>query len=134
VNIRLDARRVVERPAANESHLGARVLAEDRDLAGRAAEDALNAPVVARSVDRLRIVGEEFDPVRLDEEVDDERAPGLPLAVKAVAAVNEERVGRQPVPNRSTGTASFALCGHGLLLEPVGTSPDRTLLRSVRRW
>ena len=53
MNVGSDSRRVVERAAANEPHLGIRVLAEDRHLAGGTAEDRLCAAVVARHVDRL---------------------------------------------------------------------------------
>src|SRR5207249_6258166 len=47
-------RGVVERARTNEAHRSASVLAEDRDLTGRAAVDPLVAAVVARHVDRLR--------------------------------------------------------------------------------
>ena len=43
---------------------------------------------------------EDLHAVGLDEQVDDEGAPGLPLAVQAVAAVDEHRLGRQPVAER----------------------------------
>ena len=88
-------RRLVERAAADEPHLGASVLAEDRHLAGRTAEDPLLAAVVARHVDRLRVAGEQLHAVGLDQQVDDEGASGLPLAVQAMTAVREERIGRQ---------------------------------------
>jgi hypothetical protein len=76
-----DAARVVERPRTNEANVGPGVLAVEGDPAGRAAEDPLDAPVVAGDVNRLRIPGEEFDPVGLDQEVHHERAPRLPLAI-----------------------------------------------------
>jgi hypothetical protein len=47
VNVRSDRGRFVERPRADEAHLGSTVLAEDRDLARRAAVDPLRAAVVA---------------------------------------------------------------------------------------
>src|SRR3954447_25765344 len=46
VHVRRDVGRIVERASANEAHLRAAVLAEDRDLAVRAAEDPLRAAVV----------------------------------------------------------------------------------------
>jgi hypothetical protein len=54
VDVRRGVVRVVERAAADEEHLWARVLAEHRHLARGAAVDALGAAVVARDVDGLR--------------------------------------------------------------------------------
>src|SRR5207237_5446397 len=102
-----------ERARANKAHRGASVLAEDRDLTGRAAVDPLVAAVVAGHVDRLRVAGEQLDAVTLDQHVDDEGASRLPLAVQAVAAMDEERVGRQPVANRSATAATFQCSAHG---------------------
>src|SRR5215208_6243941 len=102
-----DALRIVERAAADEANGGAAVLTEDRDLAVGAAIDALLAAVVARHVDRLRLAREHLDSVALYEQVDDERAPRLPLAVQAVAAVDEERFGAEPIANGATGATSF---------------------------
>jgi hypothetical protein len=87
VHVRRDRRRVVERAAADEEHVGAPVVAVHRDLTRRAAVDALLAAVVAGNVHRLRLLAEQLDAVRLDEQVDHDRAPGLSLAVQAVAAV-----------------------------------------------
>jgi hypothetical protein len=68
--------RIVERPAANEAHLARPVLAEERDLALRAAEDPLDAAVVSWHVDRLRGSRDFLQALGLDEQVDDE---GLPV-------------------------------------------------------
>ena len=54
VDVRRHARGPVERAAADEEDLRPAVLAEDRDPTGRAAVDPLDAPVVARGIDRLR--------------------------------------------------------------------------------
>jgi hypothetical protein len=54
------------------------------------AEDALRTPVVTRDVNRLRWHGEDLDTLGLDQQIDDERAAGLPLTVQAMTAVNEE--------------------------------------------
>jgi hypothetical protein len=112
VHVGLDAARLVERPAADEADDRARVLAVDRDLARRTAPDSLGAPVVARKVDRLRLAGDQLDPVRLDQQVDHERAPGLALAVQAVAAVCEQRLRREPVADSSAGAATLACFAH----------------------
>jgi hypothetical protein len=50
---------------------------------------------------RLRLTREHLDAIRLEQQVDDERASRLPLAVQAVTAIDEHRLGRQPVANRS---------------------------------
>jgi hypothetical protein len=96
-------------------------VAEDRDLAGRATEDRLLAAVIASHVDRLRVAREELNTVGLDQQVDDERASGLPLAVQAVTAMREERVGRKPVANCSAGAPTLTLDAHDLLLEDRAT-------------
>src|SRR4051794_2083582 len=107
VDVGRDPRWIVERSRAHEPHLRPPVLAEDRDLARRAAEDALGAAVVPRHVDRWWVAGEHFDAIVLDQHVDDERAARLPLTVAAVTAVNEERVRRQPVANAPAGAAAL---------------------------
>jgi hypothetical protein len=108
-----DSRRLIEGTAANEPHLGTAVLAEDRHLAGWTTEDPLLASVVARHVDRLRVAREQFHAVGLDQQVDHESASGLPLAVQAVTAMREERIGRKPVANRSAGAATLTWGAHG---------------------
>jgi hypothetical protein len=45
----------------------------------------------------LRLTRQQLHVVRLDEEVDDERASGLTLAVEAVAAVGDQWLRGQPV-------------------------------------
>jgi hypothetical protein len=108
VDVGRDGRRVVERAGADEANARAGVTAEDGDLARGATEDPLLLAAAAGHVDRLRLPGEQLDAVRLDQHVDDERAPGLPLAVQAVTAVREERLRREPISNLTTGTAAFA--------------------------
>ena len=112
VNVGRDGRRVVERPASNESHPGAGVLAEDSDLARRTTPDLLLLPAVSRHRDKLRLAGEELHSVGLDQEVDDERAAGLSLTVQAMTAMNEERIGGQAVANRSAGAATLTWLAH----------------------
>src|SRR6266508_1643815 len=121
MNIGRDSRGVIERTAANEPHLGASVLAEDRHLTGRTAEDTLRAAVVAGHVDRLRVAREQLHTVGFDQQVDDESATGLPLAVQAVTAMCEEQIGRKPVANRSAGAATLTWDAHDLLLEDSAT-------------
>src|SRR5262249_42035330 len=83
--------------AAHGADVRTTVLAEDRALAGRATEDQLRPAVVPRRLHRLRLASEQLDAVGLDQEVDHKRASGLPLAVEAVAAMDKERLGGQPV-------------------------------------
>lgn len=97
VDVRRDGGRIIERPAADEAHVGMAVLAEDGHLAVAAAKDPLNAAVVAREVEGLRRACEERDALTFDDEVDHERAAGLALTVQAVAAMNEHRVRFEPV-------------------------------------
>jgi hypothetical protein len=69
--------------------------------------DPLLAAVVARHVHRLRPSGEQLDAVGLDQQVDHEGAARLPLTVQAVAAMDEERLGRQPIANGSAAAATL---------------------------
>jgi hypothetical protein len=54
----------------------------------------------------MRFLSQQLDPVGLDQNVDDESAAGLLLAVEAVTAVDEEGLRRQPVANRATRAAA----------------------------
>jgi hypothetical protein len=100
VDVGRDARGIVERAAPDEPHSRSAVLAEDRDLACGAAVDLLNAAVVARRFDRVRLGGEQLHAVGLDQRVDHEGAAGLPLAVQAVAAVDEHEASRETRAHR----------------------------------
>ena len=122
VNVGRDARGLVERAATDETHPWVAVVAEDRYLAGWTMEDPLHASVVAGHVDRLRGPGEQFYTVGLDQQVDDESASGLPLAVQAVTAVREERIGRKPVANRTASAAALTWDAHDFLLEVMRRS------------
>ena len=134
MNVGCDPRGLIERTAANEPHLGASVLAEDRDLAVWTAEDPLFAAVVARHVHRLRHAREQLHAVGLDQQVDHEGASGLPLAVQAMTAMREKRIGRQPVANRSAGATTFTRAAHDLLLEDKGrVAPTQLSRRHAQR-
>jgi hypothetical protein len=86
----------------------------------------LLAPVVARHVDRLRRGGKQLDPVRLDQQVDDECAPGLPLAVQAMTAMNEQRIRCEPVANGSAGAAALTWDIHLSSSRAMQWCPDGT--------
>jgi hypothetical protein len=97
VDVGLDGWRIVERPHPNEADAVARVATDDGDRERRAQEDPLHAAVVARDGG---LAGEALDSVRLDEHAVHERAPRPALAVEAMTAMDEERPGREPVPDR----------------------------------
>jgi hypothetical protein len=110
-----DTAGIVERAGADESKPRMAVFAEDRDLAGRAAEDPLAAAVITRNVHGLRVACQQRYPVGFDQQVDHEGAAGLPLAVQAVATVDEQRIRGKPVANLSAGAAAFTFGAHDLL-------------------
>jgi hypothetical protein len=107
VNVGRDCCGLVERAGADEPDREARVLAEDSCLAAGTTPDLLLLAAAAGNGDRLQLSGEELDSVGLDQDVDDESAPGLPLTVQAVTAVDEERIGREAVANRSAGATAL---------------------------
>ncbi len=74
--------------------------------------DPLCGAVVARRVDRFGPSGQQLDPVGLHEQVDHERAAGLPLAVQTVTAVHEERLRRQPVADSPAGAPTVQTDTH----------------------
>ena len=88
------------------------VLAVHRHLAGRAAPDRLLRAVVARDGDLVRLLSEELHAAGLDQRVDDERASGLPLAIQAVTAVHDQRVGGQAVANGSARAPTLGCDAH----------------------
>jgi len=102
VDVGRDARGLVERPRTDERDDRIAVVAVERDLALGTAEDGLRRAVVAEHLDQPGLARRELDAVGLDQDVDRERAPGLPLAVEAMAAVHEKRVARQAIPNHAT--------------------------------
>jgi nucleotide-binding universal stress UspA family protein len=72
----------------------------------------LRAAVVSRHIDRLWSASEYLDAVGLDEQIYDEGAPGLALAIDAVAAVRKERLVREPVADGAASTAAVASGAH----------------------
>src|SRR5581483_8638896 len=113
MDVRCHTGRHVERAGTHEVHLWAGVLTEHGDLAVRAAEDPLRRPCIPWGVDRVWSLAQQLNTVGLDQQVDDERASGLPLAVQAVTAVDEHRLGCQAVANRSARATALALRTHG---------------------
>jgi hypothetical protein len=55
----------------------------------------------------LRDAREQLHTVGLDQQIDDEGTSGLTLAVQAMTAMREERIGRKPVANRFAGATTL---------------------------
>ena len=79
---------------------------------------------------QLRLAGEQLDAVGLDQQVDHEGAPRLPLAVQAVAAMDEERLGREPVANLTARAASCEPNAHPRCVDRRGADDPSTLRAS----
>src|SRR5271165_1635774 len=88
-------------------------MAPDRRFAGGAAVNVMRASAVGRNRDGLGLALELLDPVGLDQRVDHEGAPRLPLTVLAMAAMDEHRPRRQPIAHSSARAAAFEPRVHG---------------------
>ena len=115
MNVRRNPRRLIERPCAHIPQFGPAVLTKDRDLAIRTAENPLGSAIVTGHLDRLWRAGNYLHPVCLDHQVDHEGTSSLPLAVQAMTAVDEKRIGPKPVANRPAGAAAFTKRAHDRL-------------------
>jgi hypothetical protein len=124
VNVRCYGCRIVERTGANETDLARGLLAEDCYLTGRATPNLLLFAAAARDGDRLRLAREKPHPVGFDQQVGDERAPGLPLTVQTMTAMDEQRSGHNPVANGAARAAALKWSAHSHLQQ--GWSPDCT--------
>src|SRR6185312_225669 len=110
---RLDRGRVVEAADADKAELRqAAILAPHRDPAARAAMDVVRPAAIGRHRVGDRRAGEDRHPVGLDHGVDSKGRAGLPLAILAVAAMDEHRRALQPVPHRAAGASAFERAGH----------------------
>jgi hypothetical protein len=112
VHVGGDNARVIERSAADVAHLRRAVLAKDGDLTVRTAKDPLDAAVVAWRFNEMRCSLEDLHGVSLDEQVDDERAACLALAVQAVTAMDEHGLVHQPIPNSPARAPALAISSH----------------------
>src|SRR5262249_24841590 len=86
---------------------GAGIVAPDRDLADRAARDALALAAGRGRIDDLRLGLEVLDPVELVHRIDRVHAAGLALAPRAVAGVHDHRLAVHPITDISAGAAAF---------------------------
>src|SRR5690606_7982027 len=114
VHVRLYPMRLVQRADANESQVGPpAIVAPERDLAIGTAVDVVWPTAVRRHTDRLRLAPEQRDAVGLDQCIDDEGAACLPLAIQAMAAMNEHRLGGEHVAHRAARASARHVCRHG---------------------
>src|SRR5207248_2861084 len=75
---------------------------------------------------------QQLHPIGLDQDVDDERASGLSLAVQAVAAVGDQGARGQPVANRSARAAALEWGAHLPSSRPA--DGPRTRYVSCANW
>src|SRR5438067_11638920 len=104
-------RGVVERTHAHEANgRASAVVAPQRRLAFRAAIDVVGAAAFGRNGYRFGRTSQNFQPIGFDQCVDDESAPGLALAIAAVAAMHKHRFRAQAMahtPARAPTLKSF---------------------------
>ncbi len=113
VHVRLQGAGLVKRSDAHEPDIGlAPVVAPDRALTPGATVDIVWA-VVARHRHGYRLAPEQLDRVSLDDRVEDERAARQPLAVVAMAAVDEHWLVEELVADGSAGAAAGDFLCHG---------------------
>src|SRR5262249_6783061 len=94
----------------------ARIVAPDRDLADRAARDALALAAGRGRINDLGLGLEMLDPVKLVHRIERMRGAGLALAPAAVAGVPDHRPAGQPIADIPARASSF----HGV---PLNTFP-----------
>src|SRR5262245_46872429 len=102
-------RRVVHRADAHEPHRSTRawVIAPDRDLADRAARDALALAARRGRVDDLGFGTEVLDPVELIQCVERMHAAGLALTPGAMTGMHHHRLAVQPIADISASAPTF---------------------------
>src|SRR5205823_6581563 len=150
VHVGPDRMRVVERSCADEERVaGGLIPAPEIRAAGAAEEDVVVPPAAAGQAERLRNAAR-LDELLLDPEVDHEGAAGEPLAVTAVAGVDDERAGAQLVAHGSARATTDQPHGTSLVKAPAivsratcrdaergpradGRGARRTGLRAARR-
>lgn len=64
---------------------------------------------VGRHRDGTESAGEQRDPVGLDQRVDHECAPRLPLTIAAVATMDEHRRASEPIPHCAAGATALQI-------------------------
>jgi hypothetical protein len=116
VHVRFQRVRRVERADAHEAEIGSMsVIAPDRRLTPGTAIDVVRT-VLARYRHGHRVAAEEFDRLSLDDRVEYERAARQPLAIVAMAAVDEHWLVEEPVADGSARAATGEFLWHGDLI------------------
>ena len=81
-------------------------------------------PLSAGVGNRLGVAREALDALRLDQRVDDEGAAGLPLALPAMAAMDEHRLRLEPVirtwPQAQPPSNALIVSSFGVLAKDSG--------------
>ena len=88
------------------------VVAPDGSLTLGAAVDIVRS-VLAWDRHRYRFAADQLDCMGLDDRIEHERAACQPLAVVAMTAVNEHRLGEDLVADGSAGAAASKFLCHG---------------------
>jgi hypothetical protein len=106
VHVRLQRARLVERADAHEADVGSMsVVAPNRRLTPGAAVDVVRT-VLARHRHGHRVAAEQLDRPGFDDRVEHERAARQPLAIVAMAAVDEHWLVEELVADGSAGAAA----------------------------
>src|SRR5208282_2488603 len=115
----------------------AAVMTPDCDFAHRTPMDDLRPAARGWRRNGLGLAHELLDAVGLDQRVDHESAAGLPLAIAAVAAVDEHRLRREPVAHPAAGAAALQgrvqLLLHRSLPNPTGQLLSSQSALTLRR-
>jgi YD repeat-containing protein len=103
VDVRWTEIRVVHSADTDEPDggTGLRVVAPDRNPAGRAAGDLLTLAARRQRYDDFGLTGGVHDTIGLIERVESMRGPGLPLAPTAMASMNDQWRSNQTISGRS---------------------------------
>jgi len=113
VHVRLQGTRLIEGADAHKSKIGlVPVVAPDRGLTLGAAMDIVWS-VLAWDRHCYRFAADQLDCLGLDDRIEHERAACQPLAVVAMTAVDEHRMGEELVADGPAGTATSKFLCHG---------------------
>src|SRR5436190_21105062 len=113
VHVRLRGARLVERADAHKSEIGLMpIIAPDGGLTLGAAVDIVRS-VFASDRHCYGFAADQLDCLGLDDRIEHERTACQPLAVVAMTAVDEHRMGEELVADGPAGTATSKFLCHG---------------------
>ncbi len=116
VHVRLQRARVVERADAHEADVGSMsVVAPDGGLTFGTTIDVVRT-ILARHGHGHRLAAEQFDRPGLDDRIEYKRAARQPLAIIAMAAVDEHWFFDELVADGPAAAAAAEFLGHGDLI------------------